>query len=527
MTVASDAEACPRSFRKCLEHAAAVHPRELSLIEDQLARLSLWIGNIRVFGPGRQSLDHRLREAPEVQDTTAGLLEALTYHVDKCSAILESLKPRDPLQPILALDKSLNKSIRAAADQISLLNKLSNTIRRASKTTQNIQAASSFQILDDEGNDAAGFMQKVFAHYVRDRFQATSEVIQQRLAATMVLRRKRVLYRRERYGDGPIGVEQVSSKPTVVAPHREATAPVSQHPGSGVQKRAESQRQSAIYSLTKSATTLAADHFRKAATPSVVSATKTVPLGSHEELSFPAAPLGAITMKVKQLSQQANSAYALRWKTVRELRNEAIWLEAVAAVGEVTCPFCFYALPAKDVADEMKWIQWLKHMRGHALRWKCKSHPDFMGFTREDFMKHLQTEHNSKLSEAQLGVLSDRSARATGPLFKACPLCDAKKVENGMEDHIVGHLRLLALKSLPGYEDVGGEDAQDLSTQSSEAHSRETIQEAIPDNSSGVDSPFFGWNDADRSDVDENEWRNIEQGLEREELLKLDEKHLI
>lgn len=59
MTVASDAEACLRSFRKCLEHAAAVHPRELSLIEDQLARLSLWIGNIRVFGPGRQSLDHR------------------------------------------------------------------------------------------------------------------------------------------------------------------------------------------------------------------------------------------------------------------------------------------------------------------------------------------------------------------------------------------------------------------------------------------------------------------------------------
>lgn len=266
------------------------------------------------------------------------------------------MEPQDPVQPKLALDKSLDKSIRAAADQISLLNKLSNTIRRASKTTQNIQAASSFQILDDEGNDAAVFLQTVFAHYLRDRFPATSEVIQQRLAATMVLRRKRVLYRRERYGKGSIRVEQVSSKPTIDIPQRGATGPTSQDPGSGAQKRAESQRQSDTHSMTKSATTLAADEFRRAATPSVVSETKTVPLGSHEDLQFPAAPLGAITMKVEQLSQQENSAYVFRWKTVRDARNEAMWREAVAAVGEVTCPFCFYALPAKDVADEMKWM---------------------------------------------------------------------------------------------------------------------------------------------------------------------------
>ncbi|KAH8777846.1 hypothetical protein F5883DRAFT_696797, partial [Diaporthe sp. PMI_573] len=488
MTVASDAETCLESFRKCLEYAAAVHSRELPLIDDQLARLSLWMGNIRVFGPSRQSLDHRLREAPEVQDTIAGLLEALTYHVDKCSTILGTLKPPDPHQQILGLDESFDKSIRAAADQISLLNKLSNTIRRGSKTTQSIQAASSFQIEGDEGNDAAGFLHKVFAHYVRDRFPATSEKIQQRLAATLVLRRKRVLYRREHYGKSSITVEQVPSKPTIVAPQREPTlaAPISQHPGSVVQNRTEPQRQSDLDSLIKTATTLVADHFKKAAVPSVLSATKMISLDSHEELRFPPAPLGAIIVKAKQLSQQATSDTPFRWKTVREARQAATWSEAVAAIGKVTCPFCFYALPANDVTDEMKWMmhvksdldacvclfdecdcpndlfahtsQWLKHMRAHALRWKCKS---FVRTTREEYIKHLQTQYNSKLSEAQLHILADRSARATGPLFKACALCGAEEVKNSMADHIVGHLRSLALKSLPAYEDAGGEDALD------------------------------------------------------------------
>jgi hypothetical protein len=61
-------------------------------------------------------------------------------------------------------------------------------------------------------------------------------------------------------------------------------------------------------------------------------------------------------LKANQLSQQATSTCAFRWKTVREARRAAVWPEAVAIVGEVTCPFCFYALPAKDVADQMKWM---------------------------------------------------------------------------------------------------------------------------------------------------------------------------
>jgi hypothetical protein len=87
-TVAACAESCLNSFQRCLNQAAAIHARELSLVEDQLARLSLWCSNISVFALGRGSLDHRLREAPDVQDAISGVLEALDYRLHGCVYIL-------------------------------------------------------------------------------------------------------------------------------------------------------------------------------------------------------------------------------------------------------------------------------------------------------------------------------------------------------------------------------------------------------------------------------------------------------
>jgi hypothetical protein len=92
-TVAGCAELCLRSFQQCINKAASIHPRELSLIEDQLARFSVWTANIRVFIPGRGSLDHRLREAPDVQGAVAGLLEALDYRLQNCRCMCIGNQP--------------------------------------------------------------------------------------------------------------------------------------------------------------------------------------------------------------------------------------------------------------------------------------------------------------------------------------------------------------------------------------------------------------------------------------------------
>jgi hypothetical protein len=83
-TIAICATQCLESFQQCLLRASSVHPRELSVVEDQVARLSTWAAGIGIFAPGRASMDHRLRYAPEVQSVVTGLLESLHYRIRAC-----------------------------------------------------------------------------------------------------------------------------------------------------------------------------------------------------------------------------------------------------------------------------------------------------------------------------------------------------------------------------------------------------------------------------------------------------------
>jgi len=86
-SIAYGAELCLRSFQECLQQSASIHPREISLVEDQLARFSVWSAGIGVFAPGRASMDHRLREAPEIQEVVRGLLDGLNDDIQNCKYI--------------------------------------------------------------------------------------------------------------------------------------------------------------------------------------------------------------------------------------------------------------------------------------------------------------------------------------------------------------------------------------------------------------------------------------------------------
>lgn len=83
-TIAETAGLCFNAFQQCLENSAFISPREMSRVEDQFARFSLWTANIGVFASGRVSLDHRLREAQEVHEVITGLLEVLDDRIKEC-----------------------------------------------------------------------------------------------------------------------------------------------------------------------------------------------------------------------------------------------------------------------------------------------------------------------------------------------------------------------------------------------------------------------------------------------------------
>jgi hypothetical protein len=125
--------------------------------------------------------------------------------------------------------------------------------------------------------------------------------------------------------------------------------------------------------------------------------------------------------------------------------------------------------------------EWLKHMRRYALRRRCnsKSHGLLVFVTRDEYVNHMSKVHKGAFTDAQVRVLSESNARTIGPLFDSCPLSGFDEVKGGpLEDHIVGHLRFLALKYLPPYQDeiYEGSESGNGTLRASKPPSRSTIK---------------------------------------------------
>lgn len=91
-SVALSANQSLQSFQHCLA-AATIHPRELSMVEDQLARFSTWAASIGIFAPGRGSMDHRLRYTKDLQNVVIGLLDSLSYRIQACTSLYHHSGP--------------------------------------------------------------------------------------------------------------------------------------------------------------------------------------------------------------------------------------------------------------------------------------------------------------------------------------------------------------------------------------------------------------------------------------------------
>ncbi|RMJ16559.1 hypothetical protein CDV36_003704, partial [Fusarium kuroshium] len=528
-TVAASANQCLESFQQCLFSASSVHPREVSMVEDQLARFSSWATSIGVFAPGSASMDHRLRYASEVQSVVTGLLESLNYRVQTCSKALAQLAESSSTDASTTANDRLAQSFLDIAAEISRLNKISNTIRRASKDTQ-VLKASNFQIKDDDGENVETLLLKHFKRHIGDWFPGISPTIRQRLARAMLLRRKRILYRRHRQGNTSIHSDNTISQTSVTLPDAQAGAASQvqaksrQHGGkSAIEKSATKVAPSQV----KSATTLAPEKFKMvSSTPSIVSATRTIASGKHQVLTYPPAPGFAAKRRYEKLKKKRiiEAAESSTESSLKEL------LEAdLRAIGEITCPYCLYALPAAEVFDDRKWQnhvkndldpyvcifetcdqadvlythsdEWLGHLHQHGKVWRCSSHREMGSFsTLEDYMRHMREVHDTKLSDRQLRVVANRNSRKATKLFPSCPLCgrEESEVDGRLEDHLAGHLRSLALKSLPSYQDEIPDDVADEnnSIDGSRPQSRSTLREMEEEKEmlqEGAENPWDHW----------------------------------
>ncbi|UKZ88419.1 uncharacterized protein TrAFT101_004179 [Trichoderma asperellum] len=502
-------------------------------------------------------MDYRLQYAPKVQSVTLDLLDSLNSRIQKCSNIIDTHR-MNPEINISILNEALERIFADMTSEISHLNKMSNIIRRAGKRNQRLKVKN-FQI-KNEDKDAERTLLDNFKRHIGDRFPMVSNIIQHRLAKAMIFRRKRILYWRFRHQEAQINdletdpnISDTSLEPKLVVSSAQVSLQQEDKQETGATEPVISSSQ------IQRATTLEPDKskmFDKS--PSAVS-TVTIALINDETFNFPTAPGANAKRKYEQLKKERLAAHrtvlkeidelyynkdsalgssvsAQLSRTVAERELERTLETDVQIIGNIICPYCLCPLPATEVFDQRKWRnhvindldpyvclfeecnepnklykhrgKWLSHMHQHIQHWRCPSHRELDPFlTREEYMQHMREVHKINLGENKLLLLANRSARKPAQLFLSCPLCGRNdaEVDGPLEDHITGHLRTLAIKSLPIYEDDSSGSEQNLASHySTPLRSRSTTEDIY----SGEDTLTFGI-DHEQSDLAEVEDGNF------------------
>ncbi|KAL4761003.1 uncharacterized protein BDW70DRAFT_150430 [Aspergillus foveolatus] len=445
-TISQCANICLQSFNDCLAQFHLLSPRQQSAVDDQLGRFSIWVSNIGVFAPTRGSLDYRLREAPDIQRLVRRLLRTLNDYIQQYLSQLDYVHPisDSTCGSPESVSDSLDPIVGGIAEEITLMHQLSNTIRKASRESQNVRAATSFKILDEDGNDIEQWFLDLFAlGIIQRRFPGCNETLQKRLAVAMLIRRKRILYRRSRYWKSSTQTPSATAK-AIPQPSKEDVTNQEQTLVSQKPEPEPTQRERSVASSRAvTATTLNLEHWKKASAPSVVSRAKTIHWSSHEQLDFPPPPLGPIRRRLKALRErhlaeheerlkllskplcqfitiygrcpyedkgcafshdpntipfhgssstssiQLDSKSFLEEELERKIENDRIACNNGSM--EVVCPYCCCSLSSSIVTNKFKWIDHVKYDLDPyvCLFDECES-PNELYNHSEDWLNHMR-----------------------------------------------------------------------------------------------------------------------------------------
>lgn len=265
----------------------------------------------------------------------------------------------------------MQNNTQKISNEINLLYRLMNSIRKASKDLHDLRAAHSFQLLDDDGNSIERTLQDSFERLLQDYCHSEiSENLLSRLAWSMVARRKRILYRRSRYGKSPVQVSKPVPRPVItpsVAGY--ATGTLGNKGDSGTLTKPT---QILTRSIAPTATTLNPEKYRIVSSASVISRSKTIDLSNHDPLSFPDPPCIKVIKRYKRYEKERRlelvnaslnytghgpSEFDETSKAEAELERDLVryWRSLNNGRVEVGCPICFYALPRTVVLDAENW----------------------------------------------------------------------------------------------------------------------------------------------------------------------------
>lgn len=171
------------------------------------------------------------------------------------------------------------------------------------------------RICDRDDNDIEETVRELLGAYVRTSFPEAPSSIQDRLAETMMMRRKMILRYRLKFGKDALTWMRFASTRSVVP---KSPAPIDS---------------TDIY-----------DDLSAVIPPCPIEPI----ILKHYELKKSRQKSKELVEPSKYLSQDSLNS-------IRSSMSDQDWNEAVEAVGEVTCPFCVDTMPARDAVDLEKW----------------------------------------------------------------------------------------------------------------------------------------------------------------------------
>ncbi|PHH77789.1 hypothetical protein CDD82_3356 [Ophiocordyceps australis] len=482
-TIAEHARQCHSLFNKYIIMAEMVP--DPTIMDDQLARFTLWASNMDVYGPANVSLDYRLRFSPTVVEIIHQLLDVICDALTSLKSINDT--PQTPsrkrqrisggnLQATWRADDDAsesdseedqaNKNISKITDTIggtvTRLFRLSNAVRKSAKANRarKIERYKG----DEETNNAIAELRLYTDCYIRYRFPMASDPLRLALVEANALRLRRLCYQRSHRRRIDLNTQYPQPIPTTVQmPKIKKTSPAVRFAPSVLSKpatvdkalRPVGPRPVPATNATTARQTAAEALYAKSTTE--VSRAKSMLV--NNKLSFPPGP---------STSQCPYCSVILEFKsTAKVMWHDHVIrdLEPFICVSTHCLEADIHGTGPLTFETSKAWISHIQNAHGHV--WECRaSCHDPITFDQEmQYQEHSIKEHGVPATHA--ATLSDAARRPVLDKVIECPFGDdfqpPEKVESSavfsseaLQSHVATHMKevaLLTLQKLPSDSD--------------------------------------------------------------------------
>ncbi|KAL6818997.1 ankyrin [Trichoderma camerunense] len=486
-TIAEHAAQCNSLFRKYMVLPDIVP--DPTVMDDQLARFTLWTSNMDVYGPLNVSLDYRLRFSPTVVDIIHQLLDVI------CDT-LASLKPINEPPPqtssrkrqriseysdskltrrddddasdsdsdVDQAEENFSKITDTIGGTVSRLFRLSNAIRKSAKTNRALKIE---RYTDDkEANEKIEELRHYTKCYIEFRFPMAPESLRLAMMEANALRLRRLYYQRSHRRRIDLTVQNPQTKPPEVQlPKIKESAPAVRFAPSALPKPATTNRTSGqggppVVPVT-TATTARQTAVGALLAKSVTEVPRAKSVLVNNKLSFPPLPSTPECPYCGVIIEFKNSNKSMMWNNhvIGDLEPFiCVFPHCLEAGHQKTGPLTFESSKA--------WIGHMQNAHGHTWECRAPSHPPKTFDQELDYQKHSIEEHD--VPEELAGMLSSAAQRPALNKLLECPFGDdfqpPEKAESSavfssdaLQLHVAAHIKeiaLLTLQKLPSDDDA-------------------------------------------------------------------------